>query len=554
MNRRFLSILLVVSALGGQSLRAQAPVAAANADNANVQTPANSDALKRLRARIAEQQEQIKKLQQAVDEQQKMLDQTFANTAATTSATSTADGTSVVETASNSNAAVRLVPAVNTGKQDIVKLPRYMQDEPRSPLSINIGNTTFTPFGFIDAIAYGRSTNAGSGVGSSFGSIPYNNAITGHIGETNISLQNSRLGFRVDSEYKGMKVLGYLEMDFLGNQPTSIYQTSNSDTFRMRNVFVDVDKGKFEFLAGQDWSFATANKKGLSPLPSDIFFSQAVDTNYQAGLIWARQGQFRFIYHPSDNLAMGVSFENPQQFIGGGVTLPAAYATQLANQLNTGSTTYTAPSVFPDIIAKIAADSKIFHIEAAGIVREFKIDTSAGTPVIYSTHSAEGYAGEVNFNVNLASKFRVLANTYFGDGGGRYIGGVAPDLIVRSDGSLAPVHSYSTTDGFEFNPGRKLMLYSYYSGVAVERDRALDANGKTQIGYGFQGSSSSDNKTIQEFTFGIAPTFYKSNAYGALGLNLQYSYVFRDPWYIPVAGPKDAHLNLFYIDLRYTLP
>ncbi len=117
----------------------------------------------------------------------------------------------------------------------------------------------------------------------------------------------------------------------------------------MRNVFVDVTKNKFEFLAGQDWSMFTPNRKGLSRLPSDIFYSQAVDTNYQAGLVWARQGQFRFVYHPSEAIAMGVSFENPQQFIGGGVTLPSAFSSQLANQLNTGSTTYTAPSVFPDI-------------------------------------------------------------------------------------------------------------------------------------------------------------------------------------------------------------
>ncbi len=176
------------------------------------------------------------------------------------------------------------------------------------------------------------------------------------------------------------------------------------------------------------------------------------------------------------------------------------------------------------------------------------------------THSAEGYAGELNSALNLNNKFRIVENAYFGDGGGRYIGGTAPDLIVRSNGSLSPVHSYSTTDGFEINPVKNFMLYSYYSAVAIGRDVALDANGKTLIGYGYQGataatsSSLSDNKTIREFTFGIAPTFFKNPNYGALGLNLQYSYLMRDPWYIPAAGPKDAHLNLFYIDLRYTLP
>jgi len=129
----------------------------------------------------------------------------------------------------------------------------------------------------------------------------------------------------------GAQVLGYFEADFLGNQPGNVFVTSNADTFRMRNVFVDVEKDGFEILGGQDWSFATPNRKGLSPLPSDIFYTQNMDTNYQAGLVWARQTQFRFIAHPSENFAYGVSLENPQQYIGGSnggssVTLPSATA------------------------------------------------------------------------------------------------------------------------------------------------------------------------------------------------------------------------------------
>ncbi len=81
----------------------------------------------------------------------------------------------------------------------------------------------------------------------------------------------------------------------------------------------------------------------------------------------------------------------------------------------------------------------------------------------------------------------------------------------------------------------------------------MDAGGKL-IGYGFAGSPLSNNKTIQEVTFGYAPTFWKSDSYGALGLNLQYSYVIREPWSVPAAGPKSAHTNLYYVNLRYTLP
>ena len=57
-------------------------------------------------------------------------------------------------------------------------------------------------------------------------------------------------------------------------------------------------KGKFEFLAGQSWSLMTPNRKGISPLPGDIFYSQDIDVNYQLGLVWGRIPGFRLAYHP----------------------------------------------------------------------------------------------------------------------------------------------------------------------------------------------------------------------------------------------------------------
>ena len=69
-----------------------------------------------------------------------------------------------------------------------------------------------------------------------------------------------------------------------------------------------------------------------------------MDTNYQAGLVWARQTQFRFIAHPNENLAFGVSLENPEQYLGGANgerisdLLPAAYRHSCAaTQFNNGS-------------------------------------------------------------------------------------------------------------------------------------------------------------------------------------------------------------------------
>ena len=157
--------------------------------------------LQELRAKIAAQQEQIQRLQQSVNEQQKLLDRVLQ-----AEPTSAPVNTEPVSTAA-APGPVRLVPAVVRSNRDIVNLPRAMQapESKPSPLSISIGNTTFTPFGFMDATFFARSTNVGSGIGTNFAGIPLNNQPAGHLSETNFSAQNSRFGVRVDSTFMGPK-------------------------------------------------------------------------------------------------------------------------------------------------------------------------------------------------------------------------------------------------------------------------------------------------------------------------------------------------------------
>jgi len=84
---------------------------------------------------------------------------------------------------------------------------------------------------------------------------------------------------------------------------------------------------------------------------------------------------------------------------------------------------------------------------------------------------------------------------------------------------------------------------------------ALDtANKDAFIGYGYPKSANSQNRTIQEATFGFNQTFWKNPNYGALSFIFQYSYLFRDPWYVAAGAPRDAHNSLVFLDLRYTLP
>ncbi len=81
----------------------------------------------------------------------------------------------------------------------------------------------------------------------------------------------------------------------------------------------------------------------------------------------------------------------------------------------------------------------------------------------------------------------------------------------------------------------------------------IDATGKP-VGYGYTGSSNSQNKAIQEITFGFNETVWANPRYGAINLIGQYEYLTRNPWYIGTGSPDQTHDNTIYFDVRYTLP
>jgi hypothetical protein len=301
----------------------------------------------------------------------------------------------------------------------------------------------------------------------------------------------------------------------------------------------------------------TPNRKGISALPGDLFYSQVIDVNYMAGLTWTRQPGVRFLYHPTEKVTFGFSVENPDQYIGGSaggssITLPSAFTGLAGVQLDNQTNVQTIPNLHPDFIAKLAFDpSPRAHFEVAGIERTFKIYDSAGTNVgQYSTVAGGG--GSINGNFEVVKNFRLVTNNYWSDGGGRYLFGQAPDLVVRADGSISPVHSGGVVEGFEATV-KNTLLYVYYGGIYIRRNVAVDSNGSL-AGYGFRGAPNSQNKSIQEISAGFNQTLWKDPRYGAINLMGQYEYLMRNPWYIAPNTPKATHDNTVYINIRYTLP
>ena len=523
----------------------------------------NADDIATLKAQIAAQQKQLEALESAISDQQKLLERIAANQPAPTPMLRSArlgEVTSLTPIIPQAPAIPTLPVTAAAQKEGSGGNPCEGGPDGNSvPPYLRLGNTCIQPIGFMDFTAVWRDKDAGSSIGSNFGSIPFNNAAASKLSEFRFSPQNSRIGFRIDGRWKGAHFIGYNEFDFLSSAtPTSSGVSNGAAVPRLRLYWVDVRKGKLEVLGGQSWTMLAPNRSGISALPADLFYSQVIDVNYMLGLTWTRQPGARILYHPSDKVTMGVSFENPNQYIGGsaggaGITLPSAAALSgiAGSQLDNSSGGFlSTPNVMPDIIAKVAFDptSKV-HFEVAGILREFKIWDSAGNA--YS--STTGRGGAINGNFEVAKGFRLITNNFYGAGGGRYLFGQAPDVVVRSDGTLQTVNSAGFVEGFEL-AHKNWLWYAYYGDVFIGRAALLDANGKTPIGYGYTGSPNSQNRNIQEITFGFNQTLWRDSRYGAINFMGQYEYLLRDPWYVVLGAPKGTHDNTIYFNLRYSLP
>jgi len=568
------------------------PLSAADngtAEAAAVTAPQPASEIEQLKQMLADQQKQINELRQALAQQQTAAQQApKKETDGSVSASAGAPVVPAVDPAPVSTfrnlgqvaSTTAILPHSATlpaaGALPAIPLPQAAPNATGSatnpceadpdrtiPTYLRLGNVCIVPIGFMDLTPLWRDKNAGSSMGSSFGSIPYNNTANGNLSEFRFSPQNSRIGFRIDGDWKGTHFIGYNEFDFNGTSGSNGIAVSNGAFVpRLRLFWLDARKNKVEFLAGQSWSLLTPNRNGLSALPGDLFYTQVIDINYMAGLTWTRQPGMRILLHPSNKVTFGFSAEQPDQYIGGsaggsGITLPTALAAlsnaqlDVAQNVSSGQNILTQPTVTPDFIAKIAFDpTSRFHFEVGGIERNFKT-TNVAAPFT-SHYTAEGGGLLFGFNAAILKNFRVISTNFYSDGGGRYLFGQAPDLIVRANGSLSLVKADGTIDGFEATVN-KTLFYAYYGGIYIDRDVTIDTTGKP-VGFGYVGSANSQNRVINELTFGFNQTIWRDPRYGAVNMMGQYEWLERAPWYVAVGAPKQTHDNTIYFNIRYTLP
>ena len=497
--------------------------------------PATRDEVERLKQQVAGQQEQINELRRLLEGQQTLP--------------RAPQGTS------SPPAIQRPAPAEATQTSP---LPRDSAP-PKAPLSLEVGGAAITPTGWLDFTQVWRSKTVTSGLPTNFAGIPFNNTVDGHRRQTLSSAANSRMGVRIDTKAFGFKVLGVVETDFLGYAPGNVSTTTNSNGMRLRLAFTDLHKGKWEVLGGQSWSLITPSRKGISPLGSTLFLTQDLDPNIMTGLTWARTPQVRVVYHPKESIALGVSFESANAYAGGSSgsgasTLPSALAPNYFGQIDTGGGGLGVPNANADLLAKIAFDPKLgdrsIHFEVAGLINRFTFYN----PLNNQRFTKVGAGVAVNAGIEAVRHLTFFTNNFYSDGGGRFVFGQGPALIIRGDGAPSLVHTMATVDGFEYQATPKWKLFAYYGGTYVGRNVTIDPASGNPVGYGYPGSPNSHNKSIQEIAGGFQHVFWHNPNYGAFQFNGQYSWLVRHPWYVAPNQPKSANLNMLYLNIRYLLP
>jgi hypothetical protein len=456
-----------------------------------------------------------------------------------------------------------------------------------SPLSFRIGGMDFTPGGFVDFENIFRTTNTGNASSTSFGSIPFSNTVQGHLTEYRATGQYSRFNLKVTGKYGANHITGYVEFDFNGNDPANAFVTSNSHTDRLRLYWLDLKRGKWEFLGGQTWGLLEPNRVGVSPMPSDLTLGYTEDGNTHVGPYYTRTAEFRVAYHFNDHVAWAGAIDNPQQYVGAGeVIFPFAFNAQLGPQLDAGNNPGT-PNVAPDFATKVTYDNvfggRNFHAEAGGLLTTVKVTNLPVGGTEFTSHSGVGGGIEAGLNFDLyrdaqGRNLRFVGSGVWGNGIGRYFTGLAPQAVIvpiqtgpaTFTVDVSKVHSGGVFAGLEFLPWANTQLGVYYGGVYAQRNAFKDVTSPVLttipchpgevapfhpcIGFGGPNSPNSANRAVQEATLDWTQTFWRNPQYGAVQLVTQWSYLTRAPWFVAVGAPKNAHLFMSYVSLRYVLP
>ena len=495
-------------------------------------------------AEIAAEMEELRQALQAQQEQLQMLKEELAKRdreieaarEAAAAANSRASEANVKATAAEatSNEVKSTAAALNTSVADLAASNAAIVNssvaapadgkppEEKGPATIHFKGIDITPGGFIEAATINRQRALSSDINTPFTSIPFSGNSTGKLTEMNFSARQSRLSLLFGANVGSTKLTGYYEADFLGAGTTSNNRQSNSYVFRQRQLWARADFAEgWAFSAGQMWSLATENRKGIANRAE--WFPAMIDPQYVVGYTWQRADAVRLAKSFGDKFTLAVSAEGPQTTLGGrgfsSVTTAIAgtAATTTAQNFfvfapgaggglyNAFDTTGYSINKTPDFVVKAALDPGWGHYEVFGIVSEFRnrvypcavvsiaASSADGTKVLSGTNVATGTGGATCTNTAPAvtgalndsrtgggggfhfhgpvfnKKLDVGATGFYGDGTGRFGSAQLADATVRPDGTLSLIRGGHWLGSLDWHVSPKLDVYGYVGGEFARR-------------------------------------------------------------------------------------
>ncbi len=357
--------------------------------------------------------------------------------------------------------------------------------------------------GFLAAEGIYRSRAETADIASSFSGIPFNNSIAGHTSEARGTARQSRLSILAQGDINpDTHAAFYAELDFQGAAQTANSRESNSYNPRIRNVYgtIDWDNWGLEILAGQSWSLATLNNKGITPRNEVI--PAVVDAQYVPGFTWTRQPQVRIVKNWNKEVWVAVSLESPQSTFAAtptGVTQTATGVTATTTAIPTAGFDIANPlslNHYPDVIGKFAYEPTIggaqpLHLEVYGLFRSYldRVDYAAinalGIPAggRNLNTTGGGVGGGFTYAV-IPNRLDLQGSFLTGKGVGRYGAAQLPDTVVRPDGSLAPITETMFLVGGTLHATSDLDVYVYGGQEREGRQTFSVAGSPSAFGFG----------------------------------------------------------------------
>ena len=483
-----------------------------------------------------------------------------------------------------------------------------LADKIESPSVLHYKGVTITPVAFFAFEGVLRQRAINSDINTPFNTTPFAGATDAHTTELNFSGRQSRLGGLFEGNTGSVKLSGYFESDFLSAGATSNNNQSNSYSLRVRQIWGKAEtKSGFAVTGGQTWSLLTETGKSTDVRTEKL--PNTVDPQYMVGFTWARQPGIRLqqkFGNPifGSALTIAVAAEQAQIIYNGTTNAPTNFEFGAPGQsgglYNAFNGNYTS-NIAPDMIAKIALDSKHAHFEVAGVGRflrdrYYPAVTVATTGYVGVVGAAPvndtKFAGGVEAGVRVSpSKFVDLALVGMtGDGIGRYGSSQLSDTTVHPNGKLEPIRSSHGLLSVETHPAPKLDLYAYYGGEYAQRTvyatgvatspytgygaiNANDTGCNTEVAPasgGFTGSvtpagpCAGPTRYIQEGMIGLTYRAINTPKYGRLQYQVTYSYLTRSLWTgltsgtygSPTAtfGSPKATNGMIHFGMRYYIP